>query len=93
MKMQGNETFKVAVKTIAGTCKEALNDCRVDKSADISLLIPHQANMRIIKAAGRKLKLRDDQIFVNIEKYGNTSAGSIPLALDEAVRSGSSKRG
>ncbi|MBE9532392.1 MAG: ketoacyl-ACP synthase III [Proteobacteria bacterium] len=92
VKMQGNETFKVAVKTIASTCKEVLEDCQIS-AADITLLIPHQANMRIIKAVGKKLKLTDDQVFVNIEKYGNTSAGSIPLALDEAVRSGRIKEG
>ena len=90
--MLGNETFKVAVKTIASTCKEVLEDSKIDPS-EISLLIPHQANMRIIKAVGKKLKLRDDQVYVNIEKYGNTSAGSIPLALDEAVRSGRIKEG
>lgn len=90
--MQGNETFKVAVRTIASTCEEALRDAKL-KPGDISLMIAHQANLRIIKAAAKKLDLTDEQIFVNIEKYGNTSAGSIPLALDEAVRSGRIKEG
>ena len=92
VKMQGNETFKVAVQTITRTCEEALKLASL-KPADIALMIPHQANIRIIKAAGKKLDLSEDRIFVNIEKYGNTSAGSIPLALDEAVRSGRVKEG
>ena len=92
VKMQGNETFKVAVRTIISTCEEALKSASL-KASDISLLIPHQANLRIISAAAQKLNLTDDQVFINIGKYGNTSAGSIPLALDEAVRSGRIKEG
>ncbi|MEE9542435.1 MAG: beta-ketoacyl-ACP synthase 3, partial [Thermodesulfobacteriota bacterium] len=92
IKMQGSETFKVAVQTIISTCEEALKSASL-KSSDISLMIPHQANLRIISAAAKKLDLTDDQIFINIEKYGNTSAGSIPLALDEAVRGGRVKEG
>ncbi len=92
VKMQGNETFKVAVRTMISSCQEILSASSLS-STDISLLIPHQANMRIIKAAAQKLNLTEDQVFVNIEKYGNTSAGSIPLALDEAVRGGRVKEG
>ncbi|MEE9615013.1 MAG: beta-ketoacyl-ACP synthase III [Thermodesulfobacteriota bacterium] len=85
LRMKGNETFKVAVRTMGQAAKEALerNGLTVE---DIALFIPHQANTRIIKAIKERLKLTDEQLFSNIEKYGNTSAGSIPLALDEAVR-------
>ena len=60
---------------------------------DIDLLIPHQANLRIIETAAKKLKFPMDKIMVNLEKYGNTSSASIPIALDEAVRSGRLRRG
>jgi 3-oxoacyl-[acyl-carrier-protein] synthase-3 len=87
LKMQGNETFKVAVRTMESAIKEVLdyNGLGID---DIALLIPHQANQRIIKATKERLKLPDDKVYMNVERYGNTSAASIPIALDEAVRSG-----
>lgn len=87
IKMKGNETFKVAVKTLAELAARTLEENMLDPSK-LSLLIPHQANLRIIQATARRLKLPEDKIFINIEKYGNTSAASIPIALDEAVRTG-----
>ncbi|MBI5233793.1 MAG: ketoacyl-ACP synthase III [Deltaproteobacteria bacterium] len=86
LKMQGNETFKLAVRTLRSACSEIIEKNGL-RPEDIALLIPHQANMRIINAAKEMLKLADHQVYTNIERYGNTSAGSIPLALDEALRS------
>jgi 3-oxoacyl-[acyl-carrier-protein] synthase-3 len=87
VKMKGNETFKVAVRTLEATAREALeaNKMGVD---DVDLFIPHQANVRIVNAVMERLGLRKDRAFLNIDRYGNTSAASIPLALDEAVRAG-----
>lgn len=87
IKMKGNETFKVAVRTLAELAAQTLEENRLDPSK-LSLLIPHQANLRIIQATARRLNLPDEKVFVNIEKYGNTSAASIPIALDEAVNAG-----
>lgn len=86
-KMNGGETFKIAVRTMGGAITEALESSNL-KPEDISLLIPHQANMRIINAIRDRLKLSDDRVYANLNRYGNTSAGSIPLALDEAVAAG-----
>ncbi len=85
--MKGNETFKVAIRTMEEAVREVMDSSGLTPS-DISLFIPHQANMRIIKALREKLGLDENRVFSNIERYGNTSAGSIPLALDEAVRAG-----
>ncbi len=87
LKMSGNETFKIAVRTMGSAINEALVENGLHPS-DVSLLIPHQANMRIINAARDRLKLPDKKVYTNLERYGNTSAASIPLALDEAVREG-----
>lgn len=87
VKMNGNETFKLAVRTMGKAITDIIEDAGLT-TEDIALLIPHQANIRIINATKERLKLPDDRVFTNIEKYGNTSAGSIPLALDEAVRAG-----
>ncbi|MDP2690703.1 MAG: beta-ketoacyl-ACP synthase III [Deltaproteobacteria bacterium] len=92
LKMNGNETFKIAVRTMGSAINEALAGNGLEPG-DISLLIPHQANMRIINAAKDRLKLPDERVYTNLEKYGNTSAASIPLALDEAVREGRVKTG
>ncbi|HBG47555.1 MAG TPA: 3-oxoacyl-ACP synthase [Deltaproteobacteria bacterium] len=88
--MNGNETFKLAVRTMGQAIKEVMEETGLT-SEDISLLIPHQANMRIINAARERLHLTEDRVFTNLERYGNTSAGSIPIALDEAVREGKVK--
>ncbi len=92
VKMNGNETFKLAVRTMGKAITDIIEDAGL-ATEDIALLIPHQANIRIINATKERLKLPDDRVFTNIEKYGNTSAGSIPLALDEAVRAGRVKDG
>ncbi len=87
LRMSGNETFKVAVRMMGEACTEAMQHNNITAD-DISLLIPHQANMRIIKAIRDRLGLSDEKIYTNVDKYGNTSAASIPLALDEVVKSG-----
>jgi 3-oxoacyl-[acyl-carrier-protein] synthase-3 len=85
LKMKGNETFKIAVRTLENVVRETLKANKI-KLAELSLLIPHQANLRIIQATAKRLNLSMEKVFVNIEKYGNTSSASIPIALDEAVR-------
>lgn len=87
VKMKGNETFKVAVKTLEETAREALAAHGLSV-ADLDLYVPHQANVRIIKAVAARLGLPPEKVALNMDRYGNTSAASIPLALDEAVRSG-----
>jgi 3-oxoacyl-[acyl-carrier-protein] synthase III len=90
--MQGNEVFKVAVKTLSSIVDETLDANNMDKQ-DIDWLIPHQANIRIIAATARKLNMSMDHVVVTVDEHGNTSAASIPLALDVAVRDGRIKRG
>ena len=87
IKMKGNEVFKVAVNTLSKLVDETLNKNNLDKS-DIDWLVPHQANLRIIKAAAKKLSMSLDQVVVTVDKHANTSAASIPLALNEAVKDG-----
>jgi 3-oxoacyl-[acyl-carrier-protein] synthase-3 len=87
LKMEGQAVFKNAVKRMVEVSKETLEHNNL-KSTDIGLLIPHQANIRIIEAVSEKLKLESDQVFTNIHKYGNTSAASIPIAMHEARKSG-----
>jgi len=90
--MRGNEVFKVAVNTLGRIVDETLEANQLDKS-DIDWLIPHQANLRIIKATARKLDMSMDQVVVTVDRHGNTSAASVPMALDVAIRSGRVKRG
>ncbi len=90
--MRGNEVFKVAVNTLGRIVDETLAANQMQKS-DIDWLIPHQANLRIIKATARKLQMSMEQVIVTVDRHGNTSAASVPLALDEAIRSGRVKRG
>jgi 3-oxoacyl-[acyl-carrier-protein] synthase III len=90
--MRGNEVFKVAVNTLGRIVDETLAANNLDKS-DLDWLIPHQANLRIIKATARKLQMSMDQVVVTVDRHGNTSSASVPLALDLAVRSGRIKRG
>ena len=90
--MTGNEVFKHAVKALDSVVDETLAANGLDKS-DLDWLIPHQANLRIIEATAKRLEMSMDRVIVTVDKHGNTSAGSVPLALDEAVRSGKVQRG
>ena len=85
--MQGREVFKNAVRSMADACDRALDGAKLS-AADIDLLIPHQANVRIIEATAKHAGISMEKVFVNVDRYGNTSAASIPIALDEATRSG-----
>lgn len=87
LKMQGNEVFKVAVRSLTEVSKEALTANGVT-SRDVAQFIPHQANMRILEATTKRLKLTAEQSFINVHKYGNTSGATIPIAIDEAHRQG-----
>ncbi|MDI6807664.1 MAG: beta-ketoacyl-ACP synthase III [Candidatus Eisenbacteria bacterium] len=92
LKMKGNEVFKSAVRAMGDIAEEAIAKAGI--SADeISLLIPHQANLRIIQATAKRLGIPMDKVLVTLEKYGNTSAASIPMALNEARKSGRVKKG
>ncbi|MFH1825583.1 MAG: beta-ketoacyl-ACP synthase III [Candidatus Firestonebacteria bacterium] len=90
MKMEGNEVFKYAVRGMEKSIDGALKKANLTYK-DISLFIPHQANMRIIESLARRMELPKDKVFINLEKYGNTSSASIPLALDEALKTGKIK--
>lgn len=90
--MTGNEVFKVAVKTLDAVVEETLAANKLDKS-QIDWLIPHQANLRIIQATAKRLDMPMDRVIVTVDRHGNTSSASVPLALDEAIRSGRVKRG
>jgi 3-oxoacyl-[acyl-carrier-protein] synthase III len=87
IKMKGNETFKAAVRALEGVVQEALELNKV-KPEEIDFLIPHQANLRIIQAMAQRLNMPMEKVVLTLPKYGNTSAASIPMALDEAVRDG-----
>lgn len=91
VEMRGNEVFKVAVNTLGRIVDETLAANKMMKS-DIDWLVPHQANIRIIAATAKKLKMPMDQVVVTVNKHGNTSAASVPLALDVAVRDGRIKK-
>lgn len=90
--MRGNEVFKVAVRTLGRLVDETLEHSGLSR-ADIDWVVPHQANIRIISATAKKLGISMDQVVVTVQKHGNTSAASIPLALDAAVRDGRIQRG
>ena len=92
IQMQGNEVFKVAVKTLGRIVDEILEANHMEKE-DIDWLVPHQANTRIISATAKKLNMSMDKVVLTIDQHGNTSAASVPLALDVAVRDGRIKRG
>lgn len=92
VQMQGNEVFKMAVNTLGRIVDETLATNNMEKT-DVDWLIPHQANIRIIQATARKLKMSMDHVVVTVDEHGNTSAASVPLALDTAVRDGRIKRG
>jgi 3-oxoacyl-[acyl-carrier-protein] synthase-3 len=90
--MKGNEVFKMAVNTLGRIVDETLQHNNMQKS-DIDWLVPHQANIRIINATAKKLSMSLDHVVVTVDKHGNTSAASVPLALDVAVRDGRIKKG
>jgi 3-oxoacyl-[acyl-carrier-protein] synthase-3 len=92
IKMRGNETFKVAVRAIADVCQEVLDAAGVGVDK-VDLFVPHQANLRIISAVGDRLGLPPEKVYVNLERVGNTSSASIPLAMQEAIDRGVLKRG
>jgi len=92
LRMEGKETFKYAVQAMLTAAQEALRRCEIDISR-IKCIIPHQANLRIIDAVVHRLGAKPEQVFVNLQKYGNTSAASVTIALDEAVRSGRVQHG
>jgi 3-oxoacyl-[acyl-carrier-protein] synthase-3 len=92
LKMEGNEVFKVAVNTLGRIVDETLEANGLAQS-DIDWLVPHQANIRIIAATAKKLKMPMDRVVVTVQKQGNTSAASIPLALNEGIRDGRIRRG
>ncbi|QFU22479.1 ketoacyl-ACP synthase III [Shewanella eurypsychrophilus] len=92
MTMKGNDVFKVAVTKLAHVVTETLRINQIDKS-EIDWLVPHQANFRIIKATAKKLNMSLDKVVLTLAKHGNTSAASVPIAMDEAVRDGRIQRG
>ena len=92
IRMAGSEVFKHAVKALDAVVDEALSANGLDRH-DLDWLIPHQANLRIIEATRKRLDMPEEQVVVTVDRHGNTSSGSVPLALDEAVRSGKVKRG
>ncbi|OLA84021.1 MAG: 3-oxoacyl-ACP synthase [Verrucomicrobia bacterium CAG:312_58_20] len=92
LKMDGREVFKHAVRIMQEKALEVLDLCGVS-AEDVALLIPHQANTRIIETVAKRLKIPSEKVYVNIENYGNTSSASIPIALDEVVRGGKVRKG
>ena len=92
MKINGREVYKFAVTRMQELIQEAMSDCRLTVG-DIALVIPHQVNQRIIDSAVRHLNFPPEKVMGNLERYGNTSAASVPIALDEAMRTGRLRRG
>ena len=90
--MTGNEVYRIAVNRLSDLAEETLKDCNMT-SDDLTWMVPHQANIRIIGAVAKRIKLPMSKVILTIEKHGNTSAASIPLALDVAVRDGRIKKG
>lgn len=92
LRMQGNEVFKIAVRSLADVAIEALqaNAVRVD---EVALFVAHQANRRILEATAKRIGFSEEQVYINVDRFGNTSSASIPIALDEARRSGQIKDG
>jgi 3-oxoacyl-[acyl-carrier-protein] synthase-3 len=92
LRMEGKVTFKNAVQAMLTAAEEAMRRCEIDITR-IKCVIPHQANRRIIDAVAERLGARPDQLFINLHRYGNTSAASVAIALDEAVETGRVQRG
>ena len=89
--MDGSEVFKFAVRIMASMAEKVVRNAGLSRE-DVDYLIPHQSNIRIIEAARKRLELPEDRVYVNLDRYGNMSAASIPVALDEAVRLGRIKK-
>jgi 3-oxoacyl-[acyl-carrier-protein] synthase-3 len=92
IRMSGREVFKWAVRSMADACDHALAQAGLTGD-DVDVLIPHQANVRIIEATAKHANIPMSKVYVNVDRYGNTSAASIPMALDEAVRNGAVQPG
>ena len=92
IKMKGSELFKVAIKKMSDAAVNALKKCGMDYK-DVDLLVPHQANVRIIRAAAKRLKISEDKVYLNIQRYGNMSTASTAAALNEAITEGRIKKG
>ncbi len=92
IKMKGNDVFKVAVKSMESATINAIKEAGLEPE-DIDLFVPHQANQRILEAVRKRLNFPEEKVFVNLDKYGNTSGASVPLALDEAIRQERVKEG
>lgn len=92
LRMDGQAVFKFAVRVLADIAEEVCQVAGI-KTIDVDWLIPHQANIRIIEATGKRLGINRDKVIVTVERHGNTSAASVPLALDEAIRDGRIRRG
>jgi len=92
MEIKGREVYQQAIRRIVETVNECLEQCELSID-DIKMVIPHQMNARIIESAAKRLKLPDEKVFINIQEYGNTSAASVPIALDECARMGKIVRG
>lgn len=87
VRMEGRDVFKHAVRYMSGSMSDIIKRSGLTPD-DIDLFIPHQANLRIIEAVGKRLGIPEEKVFVNVDRYGNTSAASVPIALDEAIRAG-----
>jgi 3-oxoacyl-[acyl-carrier-protein] synthase-3 len=92
MQIKGREVYQQAVRRIVDSVGDCLDHCGLTLN-DVKMVISHQMNARIIESAAKRLELPDDKIFVNISRYGNTSAASVPIAFDECVRTGKVKKG
>ena len=92
LKMNGRDVFKIAVKSLETASLEAVERANL-KPEDIDLFIPHQANLRIIDAVRKRLDMPEEKVYINLDRYGNTSSASVPIALDEAIQAGIAKKG
>ena len=92
IQMEGNEVFKIAVNRLSDLAEETLKDCNMT-SENLNWMVPHQANIRIIKSVAKRINLPMEKVIQTLDKHGNTSAASIPLALDVGVRDGRIKKG
>jgi len=92
VEMNGREVYKHAVRAMSGVCEEIMTKHGLT-CADVDVFIPHQANLRIVEAVGKRLGMPEEKVFTNLQKYGNTSAASVPLGLSEAVAEGFIKPG